>query len=92
MGDKCPGRTRRASTDGNAEKVEELMRADRRMTADTTADKLGISRGSVLAVFNKDLQFTKVCARRLPRDLTTDTQEESSGGVHHVTGAVSKEK
>jgi hypothetical protein len=65
--DQCPGRPRTASTDGNAEKVE-LMRADRRMTADTTVDNLGISYGSVHTTVNKDLQFTKICARRLPRD------------------------
>lgn len=74
MDDQCPGRPRRASTDGNAEKVVELMRADRRMTAATTADKLGISHGSVHTIVNKDLQLTKVCARRLPRVLTIDAQ------------------
>jgi len=90
--DQCPDRPRKASTDGNAEKVEELMRAERRITADKTADKLGISHGSVLTIVNKDLQCKKVCARRLPRELTTDTQEKSTGGVHQATGAVSKGK
>lgn len=88
MDDQCPGRSRRASTDGNAETVEKMMRADRRMAADTTVDKLGISYGSVHIIVNNDLQFTKVRARRLPREITTDTQEKSSGGVHQVTGAI----
>jgi hypothetical protein len=53
-------------------KLNSWYRANRRMTADRTTDKLGISHGSVHTTVNKDLQFTTVCARRLPRELTTE--------------------
>jgi hypothetical protein len=67
-----PGRPRTAPTDRNTEKVEKLIRADRRLTVDEIADKLGISHGSVHTIIHKKLKFKKVCTRWVPRELTTE--------------------
>jgi DNA-binding NarL/FixJ family response regulator len=52
-----PGMSRKASTKGNFENVEEFIRIDEGLSVDEIAEKFGLSRGSVSKVIHKNLQF-----------------------------------
>jgi hypothetical protein len=61
------GRT--ATTTQNEETSRELILQNRRVTADKTAKQLNISIGSAYSVVHDNLQFYKVCARWVPKEL-----------------------
>jgi hypothetical protein len=50
-------------------RVEELIRADRRITIDSVATALGCSHGLAHSIMRDGLKFRKMCARRVPREL-----------------------
>jgi hypothetical protein len=49
--------------------VEELIRADRRITIDSVATALGCSHGLAYRIMHDHLKFRKVCARWVHREL-----------------------
>jgi hypothetical protein len=51
------------------QRVEELIRAGRRITTDSVATALGCSRGLAYSAMHDRLKFRKVCAWRVPRKL-----------------------
>jgi hypothetical protein len=51
------------------QRVEELIRADRRITTDSVATALGSSCGLAYSIMHDRLKFRKVCARWVPREL-----------------------
>ncbi|PNF19648.1 hypothetical protein B7P43_G18109 [Cryptotermes secundus] len=65
------GHPRIASTEHNKERVDEIIQVDRRVTVDTTAQKLGIGNSAVQEII-ESLGYRKVCARWVPRLLTKD--------------------
>ena len=56
------GRPSSAVNPGNNDKVEKLIRDDRRITIDDIAERVGVSHGSAVNIVN-ELGFAKVCAR-----------------------------
>ena len=62
------GRPSSAVNPGNNDKVEKLIRDDRRITIDDIAERVGVSHGSAVNIVN-ELGFAKVCARWVPRQL-----------------------
>jgi hypothetical protein len=46
------------------QRVEELIRADTRITIDSVANGLGCSHGLAYSIIHDRLKFRKVCARR----------------------------
>ena len=62
------GRPSSAVNPGNNDKVEKLIRDDRRITIDDIAECVEVSHGSAVNIVN-ELGFAKVCARWVPRQL-----------------------
>ena len=54
------GRPSSAVNPGNNDKVEKLIRDDRRITIDDIAERVGVSHGSAVNIVN-ELGFKKVC-------------------------------
>jgi hypothetical protein len=51
------------------QQVEELIRADRRITIDSVATTLGCSHGLEYSIMHARLKFQKVCIWWIPREL-----------------------
>ena len=62
------GRPSSAVNPGNNDKVEKLIRDDRRITIDDIAERVGVSHGSAVNIVN-ELGFAKVCTRWVLRQL-----------------------
>jgi transposase len=67
--DARPGRPVEVATEATVQLVEELIRADRRITIDSVATALGCSYGLAYSVTHDHLKFSKVCARWVHREL-----------------------
>jgi transposase len=67
--DARPGRAVEIATEATAQWVEELIRADRRITIDSVANALGCSHGLAYNIMHVVLKFRKVCARWVPREV-----------------------
>ncbi|GFQ98439.1 histone-lysine N-methyltransferase SETMAR [Trichonephila clavata] len=70
------GRTRTAPTDANVGKVDDMIRANRRITIDEVAEELGISHERAQNIIHDILRYRKVSARWVPRQLTSTHQEQ----------------
>ena len=68
------GRPLSAATTENKTRVDELIRANHRITLQNITDDIGISKGAVCDIV-KDLAYSKVCARWVPRQLTTELKQ-----------------
>lgn len=73
--DERSGRPRSSRTDENVERVQALVRSDRRMTIEMIAESLNMSVGSVFTIMTEDLKKKKLCARFVPHSLTTEQKE-----------------
>ncbi|GFR08028.1 histone-lysine N-methyltransferase SETMAR [Trichonephila clavata] len=69
------GRTRTATTDANVGKVDDMIRANRRITIDKVAEELGISM-SELKTSSTTLFDTENVSTMVPRQLTSTHQEQ----------------
>jgi histone-lysine N-methyltransferase SETMAR len=69
--DPRSGRPVEATTPENCVAVERLVMKDRRLKVDQIAETLGISHGSVETILHEKLGMSKVCARWVPRMLTS---------------------
>ncbi|GFY52200.1 histone-lysine N-methyltransferase SETMAR [Trichonephila inaurata madagascariensis] len=70
------GRTRMATTDANVGKVDDMIRANRRITIDEVAEELGISHERVQNIIHDIRRYRKVSARWVPRQLTSTHQDQ----------------
>ena len=71
----CAGRPSTSVDPANKTKVDTLIRADRRITIDELASVLGVSHGSAHSIV-ESLEYSKVCARWVPRQLTDEHKAE----------------
>jgi transposase len=76
-----PGRPVEIATEGTVQRVEELIRADRRITIDSVATALGCSRGLAYSIKNGRLKLRKVWARWVPTELKDREKNEPNGSV-----------
>ena len=67
-----PRRPRTSITSENVTRVEQLILDNRRITVREISEAVGISVGSVEDIVHKELQFSKVSARWVPRILTSE--------------------
>ncbi len=67
---KHPGCKRSSRTDANIEKVRTLLDDDRRKTIRELVVESGLSQGTVHRIIQKDLKFSWICAKFVPRLLT----------------------
>jgi hypothetical protein len=72
------GRQRTAATERNKQKVDELIRQDRRITVREIAAQLGVEHHAVQEMM-EILGYRKVCSRCVPRVLT-GTEEHIAAG------------
>jgi hypothetical protein len=56
-------------TEATVQRVEELIRADRRIMIDSVATALGCSHGLANSTMHDHLKFRKMCSRWVPREL-----------------------
>jgi hypothetical protein len=62
-GDVRPGRPVETAVEATVQRVEELTRADRRITIDSVATALVCSSGLAYNIMHDHLKFREVCAR-----------------------------
>ena len=65
------GRPPSAVKEANKQRVDELIRSDRRVTTSEIIEMIGVSHGSVHNIIS-DLEYSKVCARWVSRQLTDE--------------------
>jgi transposase len=67
--DVRPDRPVEIVTEATVQRMEELIRADRRIRIDSVATALGCSRGLAYSIMHDRLKCRKMCARWVPREL-----------------------
>jgi histone-lysine N-methyltransferase SETMAR len=73
--DHRSGRPNEAVTPDTIKKVEELVMSDRRFKCQKLADKVGISKTSVLKILHQHLGMSKISSRWVPRMLTPEMKK-----------------
>jgi histone-lysine N-methyltransferase SETMAR len=73
--DDRSGRPCTSKTDENVQKVEEIVRNDRRLSIRMIAEMVHIDKETVRQILHDNLNMTKVCAKVVPRLLTPDQKE-----------------
>jgi histone-lysine N-methyltransferase SETMAR len=81
-----PGRPHTANTPESLEQVERIIRENRRITIDEVALELGISHGSAHHIMHDILQYHKVAARWVPRQLTLELKERRMDACEELMG------
>jgi len=66
------GRPSTSKTDDNVERVRSLVRSDRRLTLRMISSELNLNRFTVHQILTQDLDMRKVCAKMVPKNLTTE--------------------
>jgi hypothetical protein len=64
-----PGRPVETVTEATVQQMEQLIRADGRITVDSVTTALGCSRGLAYSIMHDYLKFQKVCIQWLPSEL-----------------------
>jgi hypothetical protein len=67
-------------------KVNDLIRADQRLTVMEVSEELGISSGSCQAILTKDLCMRRVSSKFVPQLMTAEQQQ------HHLSVASDLQK
>jgi predicted DNA-binding protein YlxM (UPF0122 family) len=57
------------------EKIEQIVRIDRRLSIRMIAEMVNIDKKTVRQVLHEDLNMTKVCSKMVPRLLTPEQKE-----------------
>ena len=70
------GRPATATTTRNEERTLEMIRENRRIAAEEVAGRLNVSVGSAYSLIHDSLKFSKVCARRMPKELTEERKHK----------------
>jgi len=70
------GRPATAMTTRNEERTLELIRENRRVTAEEVAGRLNVSVGSAYSLIHDSLKFSKVCSRWVPKELTEECKRK----------------
>ena len=66
------GRPPISKTDDNVERVRSLVRSERRLTLKMISSELNLNRFTVHEILTQDLDTKKVCAKTVPKNLTTE--------------------
>ena len=90
--DPRSGRTSTSTSDEKVEAVEKLVLEDRRIKVAEIAQEVGISCGSVESILHDVLGFSKVCARWVPRNLTSKNMKSRVETSKAVLAEISQDK
>ena len=71
-----PGRPKRVTTPENIDETHELILEDRRISAKSITEQLGISRERVGSIINEDLDIRKLSAKWVPKSLNADQKRQ----------------
>ena len=66
------GRTSTSKTDDSVERVRSPVRPDRRLTLRMISSELNLNRFTVHQILTQDLDMRIVCAKMVPKNLTTE--------------------
>lgn len=77
------GRPIQIATEKNVQLVNDLIKADRRITIDCVSSAIGCSVGLAYSIVHDRLNFHKVCARWVPRDLNAENKMNRMGQCLH---------
>jgi len=66
------GRPSTSKTDDNVERERSLVRSDRRLTLRMISSKLDLNQFTVHQILTQDLDMRKLCAKMVPKNLTTE--------------------
>jgi len=72
----CPGRTKTVTTPEIIDQINELILEDRRISAKSIAEQLGISRERVGFIMHEDLDMRKLSAKWVPKCLNADHKRQ----------------
>jgi len=73
--DERPGRSVTSRTEGNVQKINEIVRKDRRLSIRMIVDMVNINKETVRQILHDELNMTKVCAKLVPKNLTQDQKD-----------------
>jgi len=73
-----PGRPKTVTTPEIIEQIHELILEDRRISAKSIAEQLGISRERVRSIIHEDLDMRKLSAKWVPKCLNADQKVNGS--------------
>jgi len=71
-----PGRPKTVTTPEIIDQIHELILEDHRISAKSTAEKLGISRERVGPIIHEDLDMRKLSAKWVPKCLNADQKRQ----------------
>uniref|UniRef100_A0A7M4EMQ5 Mos1 transposase HTH domain-containing protein n=1 Tax=Crocodylus porosus TaxID=8502 RepID=A0A7M4EMQ5_CROPO len=83
------GRPNTATTEDNIAKVDAAVHASKRVSIPELVAEVGVSAGSIHAILHNHLNYQKVCARWVPKqlmDVHKRQRVEMSGSVLHHAG------
>ena len=69
------GRPSTTRTSDNTARVRELVRSDRRLTVNMTADEVNVNREAVRRILSEELGMRKICAKMVARNLTKQQRD-----------------
>ena len=69
------GRPRTSKTDGNVEKIREIIRKNRCLSIRAIAELVNIDKETVRQILHENLQMKKVCAKMVPTLFTPEEKE-----------------
>jgi len=72
----CPGRLKTVTTSEITDQIHELILEDRRISAKSIAQQLGISRERVGSIIHEDLDMRKLSANWVPKCLSADQKRQ----------------
>lgn len=73
--DERPGRPSTSRTDENINKINEIVRKDRRLSIRMIAEMVNIDKETARQILHDNLNMRKVCAKMVPRLLSPDQKE-----------------
>ena len=73
--DPTSGQPKTQRTDANEDRVQALVRSDRRLGVRVIAEKLNMNRETVRQIVKEDLRMRKISAKMMPRILTHDQKQ-----------------
>ncbi|CAN8003290.1 unnamed protein product [Ixodes hexagonus] len=74
--DDRSGRPSTSQTDDSVQKVRQVLDKDRQLSVRMIAEECGIPKTIVHRILTEDLQMSKVCAKMVPKVLTSEMKEE----------------
>ena len=89
--DKRPCRSVTSRTEGNVQKINEIVRKDRRLSIRMIADMVNINKEMVRQILHDELNMTKVCAKLVPKNLTQDQKDNGKNICYDIMERLTEE-